>query len=133
MGFKVYQDGKETFEGQTYADLLNGYLVKAMSVQQVTSGLAYEAYVSVDKCDAAGDIPLCVGVNIGSTTSGNPAHIARDGIYLMYAGGAVPAGDNVGASGGDPLSVVTATAGSNIGHSLSEAASGEQVVVALGV
>jgi len=131
MAFGVVSEGTKSFTAPAQQDLLNGYLVKAMSTSAVSTSTAYEATIEVDKVDAAGDIPLCVGVNIGSTTSGNMATIFRDGLYYFNAGGAIVAGKLVGPTGADPLAVKVVTPGSAIGKALSAAASGEEVLVAL--
>ncbi len=133
MAFKVVGEGTKSFTAPTQQDLLDGYLVKAMSTSAVSTSTAYEETIEVDKADAAGDIPLCVGVNIGSTTSGNPATIYRDGLYYFNAGGAIPAGNLVGPTGADPLAVEVATAGSAIGKALSAAGSADEVLVQLNI
>ena len=144
MGFKTLHEGKVTFNAKAAADLLDGYIVKALSTYDPSASTPYEEQLLVDKCDAAADQGIVVGITVGSFTSGNLATIARDGVYLTYAGGAIKVGEEVGVSEDDPMAVVDATfvcAGSEnalnyvkpVGTALSTAASGEQVVVALNV
>jgi len=59
--------------------------------------------------------------------------VKTKGTELMMAGGAIPAGNIVGATGADPSAVKVVTAGSEIGKALTVAASGEQVLINLDV
>jgi len=143
-GFKNLHLGKSSFTAITQADLLNGYFVKAMSVTAVSGNAAYEDTIEVDKCDAAADAQLVVGINIGSTPSGNKATIYTDGIYMITAGEAVTAGDRVTVDDSDPAAVQPCAftcAGSEealidetpVGVALCPAGSTEQCFVRLGL
>jgi len=140
MAFEQFNGGY-TFTAPTVADLLPGYLVKAMSTAEAGTSNP-EDVIKVDKCDAAGDAKLCVGISLGSTTSGNLASVATGGMYRVYAAAAVDEGVPVTTSA-DPLAVQPITftcAGSEqalvytgdvIGKTLNPAGSGEEVFILL--
>ena len=144
MGFAVKGDGLD-FTALCYADVLPGYFVKAMSVENVSSSTDPNTIISVDVCDAVADGQACVGVALGSVTSGNLVDVRQMGHMIVPAGGAITVGQEVSASTVTaPQSVVTSTftcAGSTaslvylkpIGTALSTAASGEDVMIRLNV
>jgi len=143
MAYKLVHEGKRSFTAVAQQDLLNGYFVKAMSTSAVSGATAYEATIEVDKCDASADNLVCVGMTTGSFISGAEATIYQDGVYYVDAAGTMVVGHEVAASA-DPQGVLDATfvcTGSTkdleytkrIGHALSAAASGEEVLIALNV
>jgi len=144
MGFAVKGDGLD-FTANCYADVLPGYFVKAMSVENVSSSTDPNRILSVDVCDAAADGAACVGVALGSVTSGNLVDVRQMGHMIVPAGGTITVGQEVSASTAtDPYSVTTSTftcTGSTaallytkkIGTALSVAASGEDVMIRLNV
>lgn len=135
MAFQTIHEGKRTFNASAQVDLTNGDLVKAMSVNAFSSTQRYEDELEVGSCALAADAVICIGINVGSTTSGNVATIAQDGVYVMDAGDSLVPGNRVACSL-DPQAVIPATttnAGSIIGTALSAAGSTEQVVISLNV
>ena len=128
-------DKGDSFTAKTQCDVLEGYLVKAMSTQVVPTTTDPFAVLEVDKCDAAADTNLCVGFALGSITSGNTVGVQTRGTCIWTAAGALEAGDPVHTSA-DPLAVIDTTdTGSTIftyrpvGVALGAAGSGEAVLV----
>jgi len=143
MAFAVKGDGLD-FTANCYCDVLPGYFVKAMSVENVASTGDPNAILSVDKCDATGDNLTCVGVALGSVTSGNLVDVRQTGHVIVPAGGDITVGYEVAKNTTDPYAVTTATftcAGSTnsleytkkIGTALATAASGEDVYIRLSI
>ena len=130
MAYKMLQPYTRSVSSYAQVDLRAGDLVKHMSVADVASTEVWDEKIQVGSIALAADAIICTGISVGSTTSGNMATIAMDGVYLMMAGGNIVPGNKVAVSL-DPQCVIAAGATSEIGTALSVAASGEQVVVAL--
>jgi len=130
MVYKMLQPYTRSVSSLAQVDLRPGDLVKHMSVADVSSTSSWEEQLQVGSIAIAADAIICTGISVGSTTSGNMATIAMDGVYLTMAGGNIVPGNKVAVSL-DPQCIIAAGATSEIGTALSVAASGEQVVFAL--
>jgi len=140
MTFVILQEPKRTLTAIAADTILPGYLVKAMSIADVATTVAWEGGIVVECCSAAADTATCVGIAIGSAVSGDKVTIATDGFYSIPAAYACAPGQEVGTGGDvDPLCVRAASytcTGSTsalqyikaIGTAWSSAASGEQVI-----
>ena len=143
MAVEMIADRGWSFLAKTQADLNNSLiLVKAMSTEDCATSRPDEI-IEVDVCDAAGDNLACVGIALGSTSSGLEVAVATAGIYRLEAAEDITVGQWVSSSP-DTQAVLPSTftcTGSTkalvylkpIGHALSTAASGEYVFVKLSI
>lgn len=127
MGISLTGRAQETISG--------GQLVKVMSGAGITATTtSMTDKIEFALADAAGDIPLAVGMATNNAISGNDVTVQLEGIVRLTAGGAMSPGTRVsGPVGTDATAVDDAAAvGSGIGWGITAAGSGEYVLVKLG-
>lgn len=125
-----------TFGALAQVSISGGEFVKAMSNVAVSGDDPFN-FVQVDVCDAAGDIPLCVGIAINDG-SGADARltVAQKGYYVVPAFANITVGQPIMTSTiSDAVQNAThlGSTGYNIGKALSTAVSGNNVLISLNV
>jgi len=127
VGLSIAGRAQETISGGQFVKVMSGAGITA-TTSTMTDKIEFAL------ADAAGDIPLAIGMAINNATSGNDVTVQLEGIVRATAGGAMSPGTRVSVPVGTDATAVddAAAVGSGIGWGLTAAGSGEYVLVKLG-